>query len=184
MKNTCKIFKSKEGALTFSHGNRLFFGWWLKTDKKPPESWRLKSRFSVSAIHDWSNYMLILGGGILSPLCGVFSNFEWNKKKSSVSSSSHIVCKMERQVVNKGRQWQLNLWGGNFYIHGFNISYQWKVWLCIVVVRHLGLHKKLEKLFTTKLECLNGLSNISICNWDAQNSFAKKLCVLLYPAFA
>ena len=50
LKNTCKIFKSKEGALTFSHGNRLFFGWWLKADKKPPESWRLKSRLSVSAI--------------------------------------------------------------------------------------------------------------------------------------
>ena len=50
MKNTCKIFKSKEGALTFSHGNRLFFGWWLKADKMPAESWRLKSRLSVSAI--------------------------------------------------------------------------------------------------------------------------------------
>ena len=130
--------------------------------------------------HAWSNDLLIFWD-ILSPLCGVFSNFEW-KKKSSVSSSSHVVCKMERQVVNKGRQRQLNLWGGNFYIHGFNISYQWKVWLCIVVVRHLGLHKKLEKLFTTKLEYLNGLSNISICNWDAQiSAFAKKVVRFALP---
>ena len=34
---------------TFFHGNRLIFGWWLKADKKPSESWRLKSRLSVSA---------------------------------------------------------------------------------------------------------------------------------------
>ena len=29
----------------------LIFGWWLKADKKPSESWRLKSRLSVSATH-------------------------------------------------------------------------------------------------------------------------------------
>ena len=29
--------------------NRLIFSWWLKADKKPSESWRLKSRLSVSA---------------------------------------------------------------------------------------------------------------------------------------
>ena len=45
----CYNFYKSQGALTFSHGNRLFFGWWLKADKKPAESWRLKSRLSVSA---------------------------------------------------------------------------------------------------------------------------------------
>ena len=41
-------------------------------------------------------------------------------------------------------------------------------------------HKKLEKLFTTKLEYLIGLSNISICNWDAQMlSICKKVVCTL-----
>ena len=34
---------------SFFHGNRLIFGWWLKADKKPSKSRRLKSRLSVSA---------------------------------------------------------------------------------------------------------------------------------------